>query len=266
MTLDRRTCLKAMAGGLAPEVVAHEATGAPRARGSGPSRSTPSRSLIPVRSRRSRGRPSRSGAMSSSRSGARGNSSISGSGRLGGRHVDFRQTTEDALDFAARTLGNALTREHRDRLMDSYLRLRAWPDVEPALKALKQDGLRLALLSNATPEILNAGIANSGLRWAFDQVLSTDRIRTYKPDPRAYQMGVDAFGMPREEIAYVAFAGWDAAGSTWFGYPTYWANRTMAPEEGLSATPDRTGRDLAGLADFLRTGVPGISKREPISR
>ena len=185
---------------------------------------------------------------------------------LSGRYADFRQTTEEALDFAASSLDIRLAPEHRKRLMGSYLELRAWPDVEPALEELKQDGLRLALLSNATPRILRAGVENSGLRWAFEHVLSTDRLRTYKPDPRAYQMGVDAFGVAREAIAYVAFAGWDAAGAKWFGHTTYWANRTMSREEGLGAAPDGTGRELTGLAAFLRAGVPETSKGGPTSR
>lgn len=258
MTLDRRTCLKAMAGGLATEVVSAEATARPGAR---------IRAIAFDAFAVFDPRPIQ--ALARATFPERGDELIKvwrarqfeyqWLRALGGRYADFRQTTEDALDFAARTLGIDLPRARRDRLMGSYLELRAWPDVEPVLKELKREGLRLAFLSNATPEILNAGIANSGLRWAFDQVLSTDRIRTYKPDPRAYQMGVDAFGLAREEIAFVAFAGWDAAGARWFGYPTYWANRTMSAEEGLGAAPDGTGRDLTGLAAFLRARGPGTS-------
>jgi 2-haloacid dehalogenase len=184
---------------------------------------------------------------------------------LSGRYVDFRRTTEDALVFAAGALGLELSREHRTRLMGSYLGLKAWPDVEPTLKGLKREGFRLALLSNATPEILRAGVENSGLRDAFDHLLSTDRLKTYKPDPRAYQMGVDAFAQDRSEIAFVAFAGWDAAGAKWFGYTTYWANRMASPEECLGVTPDATGRDLTGLAAFLRARGPSASKGEPTS-
>ena len=55
----------------------------------------------------------------------------------------------------------------------------------------------------------------------FEQVLSSDRAKTYKPDPRAYQLGVDALQVKREEILFVAFAGWDAAGAKLFGYPTF---------------------------------------------
>jgi FMN phosphatase YigB (HAD superfamily) len=53
----------------------------------------------------------------------------------------------------------------------------------------------------------------------FERVLSTDEARTFKPDPRAYQLGVDALKVKREEILFVAFAGWDAAGANCSGIP-----------------------------------------------
>lgn len=173
---------------------------------------------------------------------------------LSGRYADFWQATEEALVFAARANKLDLTRDRREELMGAYLELKAWPDVLPALKSLKNAGIRLALLSNATPGILHAGIKNSGLEGLFEHVLSTDRIRSYKPDPQAYQMAVDAFGMKREEIGFAAFAGWDVAGAKWFGYPTFWVNRLGSPVEELRAAPDAVVRDVAGLASLL--GVP----------
>jgi 2-haloacid dehalogenase len=169
---------------------------------------------------------------------------------LSGRYANFWRTTEDALVFAARQLRLELTKESRERLMQAHLRLGAWPDVAAALAALKEMGLRLAFLSNMTPQLLEAGIANAGLGGLFEHVLSTDRLEVFKPDPRAYQMAIDAFGLAREEIVFVPFAGWDAAGAGWFGYPTYWVNRLGAPAEELGVTADATGPDLSGLAKF----------------
>jgi 2-haloacid dehalogenase len=65
-------------------------------------------------------------------------------------------------------------------------------------------------------------------------------------------MGVDAFGLRRDEIVFAAFAGWDAAGAKWFGYPTVWINRLGVPAEELGGVPDATGRDLATLTTFVR--------------
>jgi hypothetical protein len=41
-----------------------------------------------------------------------------------------------------------------------------------------------------------------------------------KLDPRAYQMRIDAFRLPKQEILFAAFGGWDAAGAKSFGYET----------------------------------------------
>jgi 2-haloacid dehalogenase len=170
---------------------------------------------------------------------------------LSGRFADFWQATDDALVFSANLIKLDLTPEIHARLMDAYLNLGVWPDVPPALQALKNAGVRMAFLSNATSKILDAGIKNAKLDGIFEHVLTTDRIRTYKPDPRAYQMAIDAFGLKREEIAFVAFAGWDAAGARWFGYPTVWLNRLDLPGEELGAAPDAVGRSLGDVVTFV---------------
>ncbi len=136
--------------------------------------------------------------------------------------------------------------------MEAYLGFKAWPDVPEALESLKSASIRLAFLSNTTPKILDAGIKNSGLGGIFDHVLSTDKIRTYKPDPRAYQMAIDAFGLKMEEILFVAFAGWDAAGAKSFGYTTFWANRLNLPPERLGAFADAVGKNLDDLFCFVK--------------
>ena len=170
---------------------------------------------------------------------------------LGGQYRDFWATTRAALDFACASLKLELSAGTRDALMRQYRELAAWPEVPAALRELKNRGLKLSLLSNATVEILEAGIEHSNLRGLFDLVISTDRIRSFKPEPRAYQLGVDAHGIPREEILFVASAGWDAAGAKWFGYRTFWNNRGHLPAEELGATPDGAGPTLDGLTRFI---------------
>lgn len=85
----------------------------------------------------------------------------------------------------------------------------------------------------------------------FDHLLSTDRVQAYKPDPRSYQMGIDAFGLRREEIAFVAFGGWDAAGAKTFGFPTIWMNRLNVPTEHLGVLPDEIASNFEALPVFV---------------
>jgi 2-haloacid dehalogenase len=170
---------------------------------------------------------------------------------LGGNYQDFMRTTEDALVFAARQTGVSLTPDLRHQLMAPYRSLRAWPDARKALTQLKADGYKLVFLSNMTDEMLTTGLDASGLNDLFDAVYSTDSQRTFKPSPVAYQIAIDKLGLSREEILFVAFAGWDAAGAKWFGYPTFWVNRAGSPAEELAASPDGIGPDLQSLVNFL---------------
>jgi 2-haloacid dehalogenase len=178
---------------------------------------------------------------------------------LSRRYADFWHVTEDALVFAARKLKLELDSDRRAALMNAFLELAPWPDAVPALDSLAKSGLRLAFLSNFTPRMLESNLQSSGLSARFDLVLSTDRAQTYKPDPRAYGLGIEALGLPREEILFVAHAGWDAAGAMAFGYPTFWVNRAGLPPEELGAPPEDTGRDLSDLVRFVdrAAGVGG---------
>ena len=169
-------------------------------------------------------------------------------------YADFWQVTEDALVFAAKMLKLDLSTDKRRQLLDTYLELKAWPDVLPALTTLKDASIRLAVLSNFTPKMLEAAIKSAGLEDLFEHVLSTDQVKTYKPDPRAYQLAMDALRLQSEDIIFVPFAGWDAAGAKWFGYTTFWVNRLNLPGEELGVAPDATGGNLADLVRFVRSG------------
>src|SRR5579871_5960365 len=75
---------------------------------------------------------------------------------LGGHYADFWHVIEQSLTFAARQTRIDLTADQRDRLMQIWLTLKAWPDVEPALKQLKAADIRMAFLANPTATMLDA--------------------------------------------------------------------------------------------------------------
>ena len=170
---------------------------------------------------------------------------------LSGHYRDFWSVTEDALAFAAKAVQVELTNDSHSRLMDAWLRLKCWPDAPAALRVLKNSDLNLVFLSNMTAKMLQSGIRNSGLEDLFDQVFSTDRVRVYKPAPRAYRMVLDAYRLRRQEVVFAAFAGWDAAGAKRFGYRTFWVNRQNQPVEELGVTPDATGATLDDLVSYV---------------
>lgn len=172
---------------------------------------------------------------------------------MGNRYADFWQITEQALVFACKSLKLELSNQNRDRLMQRYLELKAWPDVRAALVSLKDAGVRSVILANLTVPMLDAVVRNSGLENFFEPHLSTDLVKAFKPDPRAYQMGLDGLQLKREEIVFSASASWDAAGAKWFGYTTFWINRMGLPVEELSVMPDGIGTGQADLVNFVKS-------------
>jgi len=169
-----------------------------------------------------------------------------------GAYRDFFSVTRDALRFAARAKKLPLSAADEDRLMGAYLELEAWPDALPTLRALRGAGIRTGFLSNFTRGMLDSCIRHAGLDGLFDQVLSTDAAQAFKPSPLAYRLGTDTFGLERAQIAFAAFAGWDAAGAKSFGYPVFWVNRLRQPAEELGVGADAEDEDLSGLVAFVK--------------
>lgn len=170
-----------------------------------------------------------------------------------GQYRDFRHVTGEALDYAAEVHAVTLSSSQRESLISAYSALRPWPDTVAHLQRWKQLGLRMAPLANYSPRMLEELLAHAGLTEFFETQLSTDRARTFKPAPEAYALGTHTFGLPKEQIAFCAFGGWDAAGAKWFGYPTFWVNRLAVSGERLAPGPDGTGPTLAEFAHFIET-------------
>jgi 2-haloacid dehalogenase len=154
------------------------------------------------------------------------------------RYEDFRQISEEALRAAVRELSIEATERQLEQLVQAYLFPAAFADARSALEALKLS--KLAILSNGSPAMLDAAVRNNGLESYFAEIISVDRVKTYKPSPRAYALGPEILNLPAAEILFVSSNGWDAAGAKAFGYTVCWCNRNGTAMEHLGFTPDFT--------------------------
>lgn len=170
---------------------------------------------------------------------------------LADRHEDFFKVTEDALVYTAEAMQLPLPPDVRTRLLNAYLSLQPWPDAVEGLRKLKAAGVRIITIANFSPRMLRANAEHAGIVDLFDELLSTEVNKTYKPDPRAYALGMERLGLKKDKVAFAAFGGWDAYGAKSFGYPTYWVNRFNLPAEKLGLAPDATSNDFAGLVRFV---------------
>jgi 2-haloacid dehalogenase len=164
-----------------------------------------------------------------------------------GRYEDFEAVTAAALDYTITRVGASVSPEARRHLLDAWLAVPPYAEAAPALDRLRPRPL--AVLSNGTPRMLEAGLQAAGLRDRFDHVLSVSVVRTYKPAPAVYALAERRLHLPREQLLFVSSNAWDVAGAKAFGLPTVWVNRMGAPREELGVVPDLVVATLTELAD-----------------
>jgi 2-haloacid dehalogenase len=170
---------------------------------------------------------------------------------LSNTYKPFWEVTQDALVFTCRKLGLELTLDAQTQIMGQYARLEAFPENLAVLKSLKAKGLKLAILSNGNPEMLDAVVLAAGMSELFTQVLSVHTVKKFKTAPEAYQLGSDTLSVLAKDTLFVSSNCWDICGAAWFGYKTFWVNRSNAPLEELGITPHAEGRTLEDLARFV---------------
>lgn len=169
---------------------------------------------------------------------------------LTGNYVDFWQVTAEALTFALRS-HNMKSQGLQDRLMNSYLTLRPYPEVMQSLGEIKARGMQCAILSNGSPRMLSAAVDNAGIATLLDAVISVDTVGVFKPHPSVYQLAPALLGVKASEICFVSSNAWDAFSAKAFGFQVLWCNRTKQQPELIPATPDAEIESLAGLTEFL---------------
>ena len=130
-----------------------------------------------------------------------------------GRFADFSSVTEDALVYAAEAMHLELAADTRQRLLNAYLNLKPWPDAADGLRKLKAAGVRIITISVFSGSMLRANAEHAGIADLFDELLSTEVNQTYKPDPRAYALGMERLHLKKDEIVFAAFGAWDAYGA-----------------------------------------------------
>lgn len=170
-------------------------------------------------------------------------------------HADFRQVTGDALDHALEVVGLSERDDLRARLLRLYDELDAYDDVVPALTALREAGVRTAILSNGSPDMLRAVVDHAGLGAHLDALLSVEAVGVFKPDPRVYALGRRHFGIPPSETVFTTANAWDAHGASQAGLRVVWCNRFGQPRERLPGAPAAEVGSLSDLAGWVTERV-----------
>ena len=165
------------------------------------------------------------------------------------RHKDFWQVTEDSLDKAmnAYQIDSAM----RNELLDLYKILSPFKEVPEVLRSLKEKNLKLAILSNGTPALLNQLVKSNNLDNLFDDLFSIEEVGIYKPDSKVYDMPIKKYNIQKNEVVFLSANTWDVSGGGNYGYNAIWVNRNKNIFDNLDYKPNSEIKDLSELLSLI---------------
>jgi len=165
-------------------------------------------------------------------------------------YINFWNITEDALEYAMETL-NIKNEELKNKLLDLYLKLEAYPEVEKVLMQLKKEGYQTGILSNGSEEMLASAVKNAKLENLLDKVLSVEKCKVYKPSSKVYDLVEKEFKINKINCAFFSSNAWDMHAAAHYGFKTIWVNRFEGNLEKLPGKPYKIVQTLEKIVDIL---------------
>ncbi|GBD28216.1 Phosphoglycolate phosphatase [bacterium HR31] len=126
-------------------------------------------------------------------------------------HIPPDQFTEQTWrQFLREMVAHLEVPGHEDEIADRMHQVLArtrpeyvpYPEAPAVLEELRRRGFRLAVVSNWEPDLPEV-LDRAGLRGYFDAVVASALVGAAKPDPRIFQVALDAVGVRPAEAVHV---------------------------------------------------------------
>ena len=165
------------------------------------------------------------------------------------RHKDFWKITEDSLDKSMKAY--KIDSSMKNELLYLYKILSPFNEVPEVLKTLKKKNLKLAILSNGTPSLLNQLVESNNLENIFSDIFSIEEVGIYKPDSKVYDMPIKKYQFKKEEVVFLSSNTWDVSGGGNYGYNSIWVNRNNNIFDNLDYKPKNEIKNLTELLAII---------------
>ena len=130
------------------------------------------------------------------------------------RYQPFGDLAKAALIMVGERREVEVSEADQQALIDGIMQLPAHSDASEALALLQKEGFTLTALTNGTLAAVQKQLSFAGLAEFFDQVLSVDTIKRYKPAPESYRYAAEQLGIRTADFTMVAAHAWDTAGAS----------------------------------------------------
>ena len=165
------------------------------------------------------------------------------------KHKNFWEITENSLDHTMETF--KIKKEIRNELLDLYKKLSPYPEVEECLKGLKNKKVKIAILSNGTPDLLQGLVESNKIQNYFNDIFSVETVGIFKPDSKVYEIPIKNYDCKPKNICFMSSNTWDVSGAGLFGYKAVWVNRFNKIFDKLSYKPKFVINNLKELLTVI---------------
>jgi 2-haloacid dehalogenase len=166
-------------------------------------------------------------------------------------YADFGTVGRAVLEMLASTRGIKLSAEDSAKILQGVLTIPVHPDVPDGLKRLRAAGFRMVTLTNSSSSAVKAQLQNAGLTQFFDESISVDSVRRFKPDLEVYRSAATHLGAHPGELLLIAAHPWDVFGATKAGWQTAFVARNGITPLPMGPNPTINGPDLKAIADAI---------------
>lgn len=164
-------------------------------------------------------------------------------------HTPYRVIGQRAVAQVLDRAGIAYSQSEVAWLIDQIETLKPFPDVVQALQRLRDDGYKLAILSNGDNDMLETAKPHIG--FAMDATISVEEAGYFKPHWKTYAKAEELIGEARQRVLFVANHEFDCVGAKTFGMRSAFIDRRKRPFGGWPAQPDLIVADFKELAAVL---------------
>ena len=141
-------------------------------------------------------------------------------------YQDFSACTRHALEFCCATFQVEMSVAERTGLLEAYRYLPAFSDAEQDLAQLKADGCRLYAFSNGKPDDVRNLLTHARIDQYLEGVVSTDEIKSFKPNPAVYAHFLRQAGAGGCEAWLISGNPFDVIGAISAGMRGAWVKRS----------------------------------------
>lgn len=172
------------------------------------------------------------------------------------RYSDFGKIGVSAFELIAARKGVKVGEDDFSRVVAAMRSLPAHAEVSAQLQRLKDHGFQLVTLTNSPPALVAAQLDNAGISKFFDQQLSVDSVKTFKPAPKVYEFAASELNQRAADLWLVAAHNWDTSGALAAGWNAAFIARHGMNLSRLDQKPQIIGSSLVEVADALISQIP----------